>query len=169
VVVIERVPSVVTGADWQLLLRPRRALTLGQFKGLFVLLAGATWLVALVTFSQGNVFAPVFALLDSAVVALSLRWVWRLGERTEVIAWGERLLEVRRPPLSEPALRAHPYWVTLRVGRRRGQAQVWLASRGAEVEVGAFLSEDERLDLAERLKQLLAVPGDGRRADHSLR
>ena len=166
---IERVPSEVSGADWQLLLRPRRALTMGQFRVLFAILAGAMWAVALATYSQGNVFAPAFALVDSVLVALALRWVWRQGERYELIAWGERTLEVHRSMQPVPALRAHPYWVRLRVAKRSGQARVWLGSRGEEVEVGAFLSDEERLDLAERLKQLLAAPGDGQRADHSLR
>jgi len=78
-----------------------------------------------------------------------------------LIAWGERALEVRRSRQPEPALRAHPYWVRLRVVRESGQARVWLGSRGQEVEVGAFLSDEERLDLADRLKQLLAAHGAG--------
>jgi len=168
--VIERLPSVLAGSDAQLLLRPRRALTAGQFGIVFAILAGAMWAVALATFSQGNVFAPAFALLDSALVAVALRWAWRLGERYELIAWGERWLEVRRSTQPEPAFRAHPYWVRLRVARESGQARLLLAACGEEVEVGAFLSDEERLDLANQLKQLLAVAsGRGQSADHSLR
>ena len=166
---IERVPSLVSGAEWQLLLRPRRALTMGQFKWLFALMAGAMWLVALATYSQGNFFAPLFALIDSVLVGLALRWVWRQGERYEIIAWGERTLEVHRSTQLAPAFCAHPYWVRLRVRFRSGQARLWLGSRGKEVEVGAFLSDEERLDLAKQLKQLLALPADGQREDHSLR
>jgi len=155
--VIELVPSLVSGTRAQLLLRPRRALTRGQFQALFAILAGATWAVAIYSFlAMGNVFAPPFAVLDTLFVAVSLRCVWRDGERFELIALSERKLEVHRSAQAAPAFQAHPYWVRLSVLQEAGSPRVWLGSQGKQVEVGAFLSEVERLDLAERLKALLA-------------
>ena len=49
---------------------------------------GDTWLVAGLGWLAGNVFAPAFALLHSAGLALALRWLWRSGERGEEIAIG---------------------------------------------------------------------------------
>ena len=168
--VIELVPSGSAGSLVQLWLRPRRALTARQFRLLFAALATATWAVALFGFVQGNVFAPAFALMDSAFVAATLRWVWLRGERFEVIALGDRQLEVRRSRQPEPLLTAHPYWVRLRVTRVAGQPQVHLGSGGREVEVGSFLSDEERLDLVDRLKQFLAAAsGPQPSTDHSSR
>lgn len=168
--VIELVPSGSAGSLVQLRLRPRRALTAQQFRALFALLATATWAVALSTYLQGNVFAPAFALLDCAFVAVSLRWVWLRGERYEDIALGEKALEIRRSKQPEPLFSAHPYWVNLRVSQVAGQPRVHLGSKGQEVEVGSFLSEEERLDLVVRLKQFLAAAsGRPPSTDHSSR
>jgi uncharacterized membrane protein len=162
--VIELVAAVPSGPGARLVLRPRRALSAAQFAGLFAALSLATFAVAGYAFSQGNVFAPVFALLDAAFIALVLRWVWRQGDRFEEIALDERCLEVRRSAQPEPAFRAHPFWVRLRVVGGEGREQVLLGSQGRQVEVGAFLSIEERRDLATRLKTLL-VSASGRDRD----
>ena len=168
--VIEQVPSGSAGSLVQLWLRPRRALTARQFRVLFATLAAATWAVALFNYSQGNVFAPAFALLDNAIVALALHWAWLRGERFEVIALGQRQVEVRTSDLGPPLLSAHPYWVRLWVTQAAGQPQVHLGSGGHEVEVGSFLSDEERLDLVDRLKKFLAAAaGPQPSTDHSSR
>ena len=137
---------------------------------LFTVLATATWAVALLTYLQGNVFAPAFAFLDSAFVAASLRWVWLRGERYELIALGEAELVVRQSSRLEPLLVAHPYWVRLRVSGEGGIPHVLLGASGREVQVGSFLSESERLDLVDRLRQFLATAaGPSPSTDHSSR
>ena len=141
------------GAGAQLRLRPPRAMTARQFVALFATLAAAMWLVAGLGWWGGNVFAPAFALLDSALVAVALRWLWRLGERREVISVGPEAVEVWRSAQPAPALRAHPAWVRLESGGD-GEAIV-LASSGLRCEVGAFLGPGERQQLAGRLKALL--------------
>lgn len=145
-------PAPGTGA--QLRLRPPRALTARQFVALFAVLAAAMWLVALLGWWGGNVFAPVFALLDSAIVAAALRWLWRLGERREVIEIRPEAVEVWRSAQPAPAFRAHPVWVRLEVEGDEGR--ITLASSGKRCEVGAFLGPDERRQLAQRLSGLLA-------------
>ena len=93
---IEVVPSFPDGRSARLRLRPPRALTAHQFVALFAVLAGAMWLVASVGWLGGNVFAPAFALLHSAIVAAALRWLWRSGDRDECITIGPELVEVSR-------------------------------------------------------------------------
>ena len=141
------------GAGAQLRLRPPRAMTARQFVALFATLAAAMWLVAGLGWWGGNVFAPAFALLDSALVAVALRWLWRLGERREVISVGPEAVEVWRSAQPAPAFRAHHAWVRLESGGD-GEAIV-LASSGLRCEVGAFLGPGERQQLAGRLKALL--------------
>lgn len=151
---IQMVPSA-PGPGTQLRLRPPRALTARQFVGLFAALAAAMWLVALLGWWGGNVYAPFFALLDSALVAAALRWSWRLGERDEVIAIGPRVVEVWRSAQPAPAFRAHPCWVRLEIA---GDGErIVLASSGRRCEVGVFLGPDERRQLARRVGELLAA------------
>jgi len=146
--------SPALGRGAQLRLRPPRALTARQFVALFVALAAAMWLVALLGWWGGNVFAPAFAVLDSLLVAGALRWLWRLGERREIIEIGPEAVEVWRSAQPAPAFRAHPYWVRLDV---EGDGErISLASSGMRCEVGAFLGPDERRQLAARLRLLLA-------------
>ncbi|OHE79525.1 MAG: hypothetical protein A2X76_07350 [Lysobacterales bacterium GWF1_69_6] len=166
---IELVVSAPPGPGAQLVLRPRRALTARQFTRLFLVLSLAAFGVAGVAWSQGNVLAPAFAVLDAAFIAFVLRWVWRQGERFEVIALDERHIEVRRSAQAQPAFEAHPYWVRVSVAGGEGRERVLLGSQGRQVEVGAFLSHEERRDLAARLKTLLAsASGRGRDQDHTL-
>ena len=149
---IEAMPSG-PGSGAQLRLRPPRALTARQFVALFASLAALMWLAALLGWWGGNVFAPVFALLDSALVAVALRWTWRLGERREIISVGPDAVEVWRSAQPAPAFRAHPAWVRLDV--EDDGARIALASSGVRCEVGTFLGPGERRHLAQRLTALL--------------
>ena len=128
-------------------------MTARQFFALFGSLAAAMWLVALLGWWGGNVFAPAFALLHSAMVAAALRWLWRLGERREVISIGPEAVEVWRSAQPAPAFHAHPVWVRLEVEGDAGR--ITLASSGRRCEVGAFLGPGERRQLAQRLRALL--------------
>lgn len=164
---IEVLPTA-TGAGAQLRLRPPRALSGRQFIGLFLALAASMWLVALLGWWAGNVFAPWFALLDSALVAAALAWLWQLGSRDERITIRSDAIEVWRSGAPAPAFRAHPYWVRLEVGAGGGEAAgaaatVVLACSGRRCEVGAFLAPAERGQLAARLRELLAAHGTARR------
>lgn len=156
---IEVVPSFPGGQGARLSLRPRRALTAPQFRALFVALAGAMWLVASLGWLAGNVFAPGFALLHSAIVAAALRGSWRGGERGECILIDADSVEVIRTggrrAGQESVFRAHPCWVRLRIEDEDGR--IVLASSGRWVEVGNFLGPAERGELAEQLQDLLAA------------
>nr|WP_221301429.1 DUF2244 domain-containing protein [Pseudoxanthomonas broegbernensis] len=153
--VIEVVSRGSGEAGAQLRLRPPRVLTARQFKALFAALAGAMWLTAGLGWLAGNAFAPAFALLHSAGVALALRWLWRSGERGEEIAIGPGAVEVRRG--AGAVFSAHPYWVRMQVQADGGR--IMLSSSGRHVEVGAFLGPAERTQLARCLKEFLAAAG----------
>lgn len=149
---IETVPSS-PGTGAQLRLRPPRALTGRQFLLLFASLAASMWLVAGLGWWGGNVFAPAFALLDSVLVAAALRWLWRLGERREVISIGPEAVEVWRSAQPAPVFRAHPAWV--RMEATGGEGPIVLSSSGVRCVVGAFLGPGERRQLEQRLRALL--------------
>ena len=143
-----------------LVLRPRRAMTKTQFVGLFAVIATATWAVAIVSYGMGNVFAPAFALLDCLFVAAALRWVWLSSSRVETIELDAEHCTVSRSGREELAFDAHPYWVRMLLEKAQEAPpevlRVVLASKGKSCEVGSFLAPDERRDLAEKLKTLLA-------------
>lgn len=141
------------GSGTQLRLRPPRALDARQFVLLFVVLAGVMWLAAGLGWFTGNVFAPVFALLYSALLAAALRTLWCSGERQEEIRVVPACVEVIPAPGQSPVFSAHPHWVRLIADERR----VRLASSGRQVEVGGFLAPAERQALAQKLEGLLAA------------
>jgi uncharacterized membrane protein len=155
--VIVELPPSAHGSEAQLLLRPRRILTSRQFFVLFALISVPVSVVAGYSFALGNAFAPWFALLDLAIVAVALRWVWRSGDRYERILWDERRLEIRRSPDDAAVFEAHPVWVRLDVrGEAGAPERILIGSSGRQVEVGSFLPPVERSELARRLRGLVA-------------
>jgi len=120
------------------------------------MITAVTWAVALLGYAFGNVFAPVFALLDCVFVAVSLRWVWLRSSCSETIELDAEHCTVARSGRTELIFDAHPYWVRMQLEKAQEAPRIVLASKGKSCEVGAFLAPDERLDLAEQLKTLLA-------------
>jgi uncharacterized membrane protein len=165
---IELQPMVPGGPQTRMVLRPPRVLSGRQMGSMFAAVTGAMWVVALLSAAQGNVFAPLFALVDSLIVAASLRWLWRLGERSERIDVDQTAIRVRRCNTSAhgeevPVFEAHPYWVRLSIGEGGREPHVVLDSRGSQVEVGGFLAPEERKVLADKLHDaLLAASGRAR-------
>lgn len=147
--IVERdMAAQAAGRCWEL--SPNRSLDLRGLLAFFAVVAAASLAVSSFSFSQGNAFAPAFALVELALLAVCLRLVRRrlaLGERLALT--GEALL-VEAGGRSE---RFHPYWV--QVLRGAGGA-VRLRSHGREIEVGAFLCPWERDRLAASLRAALA-------------
>lgn len=140
-------------------LRPNRSITAAGLKGFFAVMAATSLSVAGFSYAQGNVFAPVFAVLELALLAFCLRLVWRGLSRGERIVFGEGSVDVERDREGLVA-RFNPYWV--RVVSEAGptpteRRRLLLTSHGRSIEVGAFLNEEERTRLEERLKGLIAA------------
>ena len=107
---------------------------------------------------RGIVLAPACAVLVLVLLGWCLRRVWRSCGNGVIVTVTPRRLEVRRT--SDGALLGgfHPYWVRVRLetGRWPGwPSRLLVGSHGRETEVGAFLNEAERCELAQRLTQLL--------------
>ncbi len=154
----ETLKPVSSGA-MRLILLPHRSLSR---VGLWLFVAAQS--VAALGFAglaawRGNVFAPAFAVLELGIVAYCLARVWRASARGEVITLSASTVEIACMGSREAPQRFHPYWaqLTLQPGRWRGwPSRLLLRSHGREVEIGAFLNEAERADLAQRLASLLA-------------
>lgn len=150
-----------TGAGCTLCLRPNRALSRVGLMRWFVAIVLTCMLVASVSAWYGNVFAPLFALLDLALLALAFSAVWRAGERAEWIELAPECITVRREisGVVSDAGRFHPAWVRLirRAQRFNGAGErLLLGSHGRALEIGAFLAEEERNQLAATMRQALA-------------
>jgi uncharacterized membrane protein len=104
---------------------------------------------------QGNVFAPLFALLESCAVAVALGTAWKAGDRGERIILDAVSMEVQSLP-GRRRMRFQPCWVRVQLSPGNGRRRLLLMSHGRELEIGAFLAEEERAELARKLKVLLA-------------
>lgn len=151
----------VAGLAWRL--RPNRSASVAELVACFSALALAAFGVAFLAAAHGNVFAPLFALLDVIVVGVSFWIVRQGGKREETIALTPDAVTVEVRPGGATAS-FHPYWVRLEEvrGRTRNEPRrVVLRSHGRTVEIGAFLGEDERATLRDRLQSALAAARAG--------
>jgi uncharacterized membrane protein len=154
---IDITPSHAPDAAASVVLLPNRSLTSG---GLWVFLAiqalAAAGFAALAAW-QGNVFAPLFAVLEIGVVAYCLRRAWSASGCGQIITLMPTRIAVAKTPDGVPVADFHPYWARLSLEPdRRRSSRLLLGSHGRWVEIGAFLRDDERRALARQLAALIA-------------
>lgn len=143
-------------------LKPNRALSRRDLRRLIGVLAALALTTAGLGAWQGNVFAPLFALVESAAVAFALGVAWRAGDRSERITLDESSLEVQFLP-GRGSARFPTYWVRVKLNTEQGRARLLLTSHGRELEIGAFLADEERAELSRKLMVLLGEFNDPRR------
>lgn len=132
---------------------------------------GFAWVI-LLTF--GMLLVPLLAVLGTLVLwgllpflmgALALLWYfldrnYKDGALTEELRlWSDRIELHRTNPRGPPQdWHANPHWVRINLDRKDGPVEnyVTLKGNGREVEIGAFLSPDERAELHDRLAVALA-------------
>lgn len=149
---------------------PERRLRLWPYRSLsargFVWFVGGTAVL---------ISAPLFAVLGTRVLwgllpflaaaVAGIWWAlarsWRDGELTEVLtlAPGRMTLVRRAPDGAEQRWEANPYWVAVRLYPTGGTVPQYLTLKGEgrEVELGAFLTEEERVALAGEIRGALAL------------
>jgi len=140
-------------------LKPNRALSRRGLRRLIMVLAALALTTAALGAWQGNVFAPLFALVESFAVAFALGVAWRAGDRSERITLDRASLEVRFLP-GRRRMRFQSYWVRVRLAPGNRHHRLLLRSHGRELEIGAFLSDEERAELSKKLMVLLAEFSD---------
>ncbi|HZP66792.1 MAG TPA: DUF2244 domain-containing protein [Rudaea sp.] len=151
------VTGSLPGKAATVLVLPHRSLSRS---GLAWFMAGQSFAVGIFASAaawQGNVLAPVFAVLELCLLAYCLRRVWLASRHGQVITLTAERLEIVGARTEAP-LRFHPYWVRVRLespARRGWPSRLMLGSHGREVEIGSFLNEAERRQLAHELQQLL--------------
>jgi uncharacterized membrane protein len=161
----EQISGSNPGETVSVMVLPHRSLSRSGLTGFLIAQSLAAGIFALLAAMQGNVLAPVFAVLELGVVAYCLHRVWRASGEGQIITLTSSRLEISAARAG--SVQFHPYWVRLRLepGRWRGwPSRLLVGSHGREVEVGQFLNDAERGLLAQRLTQLLRPMQDRGRA-----
>ncbi|MGI1662781.1 DUF2244 domain-containing protein [Palleronia sp. KMU-117] len=134
----------------------------------FAIFIGVTFVLLLMPLLAVLGTPVLWGLLPFVMGVLALTWI--LIERsysdarlTEVLTlWPDRLELVRTNPRG-PVQRweANPYWVRVELHKDGGPVENYLTLKGGdrEVELGAFLSPEERTALHHDLQRLLARVG----------
>lgn len=145
---------------WKVTLWPHRSLSRDNFRRLmwFCAAAMALPIVALSRTPAAWALAPYAALAFLALWAF-FRLSYRSGRVTEELRLWPDLIAVER---REPAGRirrwsANPYWVDIGMEDTKAVSR-YLTLRGAgrKIELGAFLTPEERVELADELRTRLA-------------
>lgn len=156
---ITRLRVTYPAGEPALLLAPNCALSHEQLRLLpYGLGASALVVAGLAAWCDGNLFAPVFALLELPLLMAAFAHVWRASERREQITVRDGQLRVEQIPACGRTATEFPVaWTRVRAARRNdGHVHVLLAASGREQEVGSCLGDDERLQLFRGLKAILS-------------
>lgn len=151
-------PVAADSGQVTLLLGPNRALSREQFWRLLWELGIAAALVAILAAWGGDVFAPLFTLLELPVLVLAFWAVWRSGERRERITLDADQLRIEQLPAAGRVASTFPVaWTRVQVrDHRDGHRHVLLSAQGREQEIGMCLGDDERMQLSQWLRTLLS-------------
>lgn len=144
-------------------LMPNRSLSHSGFRAIVVTQGFAVLAIAGIAAWQGNVFALPIAILQTVLVTLCLRYVWRCSGCGEMITLDRRQVQVAPLGSAGATARFDTYWARLRLERASRECRrqrLLIGSHGRTVEIGAFLSDDERHALKQELAVLLDRAND---------
>ncbi|MEL7344429.1 MAG: DUF2244 domain-containing protein [Pseudomonadota bacterium] len=139
---------------------PNRSLSSRGF-ATFILVTYGLFLLPLISL-MGT--AALWGVLPFILLALFLVWMgfmrsYRDGRLIEVLTLAESEVALTRtdPDGKQQTWSANPYWVQVHIHEKGGPVPgyVTLKGGGREVEMGAFLSEEERRALYDDLRRLL--------------
>lgn len=102
-----------------------------------------------------------FALLVVAILWLALKRSWRDRDITEILelTCDEARLTRRNPGGDRQDWQANPYWVRVCLHPKNGPVEDYVTLEGGPrvVEIGAFLTPQERRDLRDLLSEALSI------------
>lgn len=140
---------------WRVLLYPHRSMNATGFVWVIAILVGGLALPVMAVFGT-----PVlWGLLPFLIVTVAALWYfimrnYRDGHIIEELSlWEDRLTLVRvEPKGTRKEWQANPYWVEVLLHEAPVPSYLTLRGGPREVELGAFLSSDERLALKSQLE-----------------
>lgn len=140
-----------------MLVLPHRSLSRAGLIGFLLAQGVAIAVFAVLAAMGGNVFAPGFAILAMWFVAFCFMRIWRKAGAGQIVTITPSHLEVATMAGTTTA-RFHPYWTKVRLERSRHRGwpeRLLIGSHGREIEIGAFLNDDERRELVRRITDLV--------------
>jgi uncharacterized membrane protein len=140
--------------EW--LLKRNCSLSPRQLGIAYALLCSGALGIALIFVLQGIWFVFAFAVLELAGIAWALLHYARHALDHEHIALTERCLLVERVQAGHrEQIRLDPTWTRIALPDQRRRALIRIESRGVKVEVGSFVSEAVRQQVAQELRRAL--------------
>jgi uncharacterized membrane protein len=138
-------------------IRSNLSMSLDRLATVFLGLSAVTLLVALGPLILGLWPILLVAVVHLIIVGWCLRLAWRGNWAREVLRIGSKTLTVEHCDLRKHFSSQWPVaWVKIRVEQVRfGEARVYLECKGQSQQLGAFLPVNERLELAEILRNCL--------------
>lgn len=142
------------------ILHPHRSLGRGGFRVLMGVVIAVNLMVAGLCYAAGAWPVVPFCGLDVLVIWGAFQLNYRAARLYERVRLTDADLTVQRVVWKKPELRwtFQPYWLRIRVEDQPDQPQrVTLTSHGQSVQVGSFLSPDERVEFARSLENALRL------------
>ena len=145
---------------WSITLWPYRSLSPEGFRVILGITAAglALPLLALAHTGAALALAPYAALALFALWAF-IKLSYRSGRVTEVLRlWPDAIAVERREPWGRVRRwNANPYWVDIEMTDTKAvQSYLTLRGNGRTIELGAFLTPEERIELADQLRTRIA-------------
>lgn len=140
-------------------LTPHRSLSPRGFVILMAIICAVSFVAGMMFFLAGAWPVVGFLGLDVLLIYLAFRINYHHGRMFETLELTRRDLVVRRVDHwgKESRWRFQPAWLQVLIDEPPAHdSQLTLRSHGRSVTVGAFLTADERLDLAKALRRALA-------------
>lgn len=154
---------------WQVVLWPHRSLSRRGFRIFLTILGGFFLFFGMMTFAPGrgiewSLHLKVVAVVGGFMLAVFIL-VWALFNRNyrdaryheRIALFSDRLvIEALHPKRETKRWEFKPYWTTVRTRTTpRIENQLLLSSSGRVVAVGAFLTPEERAELAVEIEDAL--------------
>lgn len=160
--------SAASGDSVSFVVRPNRSLPVAGMVALFVGLSALPLAIGIAFAVMGVWMVLPFAMLEVAVLAVLIRWLYRHIDDCELIVIGpERVQVTRRAGSNETRHDFQRYWARVRLDRGRTQrdpSRLRIGSHGRYIDIGAGINEEDRATLAAELRQALrAEPRPKRR------
>jgi len=132
------------------------SLTPRQSAAVYALLCTASFGIALVFLLQGIWMVLAFALVEMTAVGMALLYYARHALDVETIVLGEGCLLIERWDAGRrEVIRLDPYWTRILPPAPRQRKLIELESQGRRVQLGAYVSEAIRTQVARELKQAI--------------
>lgn len=139
--------------------RPNRSLPVAGMVALFVSLSALPLTIGIAFAVMGVWMVLPFAILEVAVLAILVRWLYRHIDDCElVVIEPERVRVTRRAGTKETRHEFQRYWARVRLERgrtARDPSRLRIGSHGRYIDIGAGINEEDRALLAEELRQAL--------------